>query len=566
MSASTLTHTSNTEARYGSGSSAAAKGCSCGGAGCAACQTQGYVRPRFFAGQLLTEEDLQALSDYVAVKNRLHSRHFMGDGVVCGLQVTCHPCGGGKIVVQPGHALDCCGNDIVLECPVELDVNALVRDLRRNLLGGYDCGDPCADGGKTPSKSADTGSSREKKTDEGPRHYCLYATYSEEAMDPVAPYATDEPCGTSACEYSRVREGLRFELRCRTEQRPPPDFIQRVIACIGDLTSAVRVSGKVNQASSSGGDDPESQSRAFAEAKEALLDRLDRSPQLTDCALRAEVAAIPVPSAEQIEKEPEQAGAAAQRLVRVYIRMLENCICDALLPACPPCDETGVLLACLEVRDCQVVDICNLERRFVLTAPNFRYWFPVYAFGDLLERFCCVGIKRGRTAEDIAKSSLVRPTTAADRTADAAAGAGISEPDTAPPASRADDFGILVDMAVSRLLTTLGLTDRDGAQLVQIAQDIGEMAGRGAFDDFLTVRLLRRSAPSGKDVRESLSRQMMESDALKKAVHEAASARIEASVKEATARLEAKHATETEKLEKSLRSVQSRLTKLEGKG
>jgi hypothetical protein len=71
-----------------------------------------FVRPRFFAGQLLTEDDLEALSGYVTAKSRLHNRHLFGAGVVCGLQVTCDPCGGGTVRVAPGYALDCCGNDI----------------------------------------------------------------------------------------------------------------------------------------------------------------------------------------------------------------------------------------------------------------------------------------------------------------------------------------------------------------------------------------------------------------------------------------------------------------------
>jgi hypothetical protein len=118
MSTSTLTRNSGSAAPCGcSGGhagTAVAHPCSCGGGCGGACQTHGSVRPRFFAGQLLTEDDLQALSDYVRDKNRLHNRHFKGDGVVCGLQVTCSPCGDGKVVVHPGHALDCCGNDLVL--------------------------------------------------------------------------------------------------------------------------------------------------------------------------------------------------------------------------------------------------------------------------------------------------------------------------------------------------------------------------------------------------------------------------------------------------------------------
>ena len=90
--------------------SASGCGCGCGGASCLTEASGGYVRPRFFAGQLLTEDDLQLITDYVAAKNRLHNRDFLGEGVVCGLEVLCHPCESGEVRVRPGHALDCCGN------------------------------------------------------------------------------------------------------------------------------------------------------------------------------------------------------------------------------------------------------------------------------------------------------------------------------------------------------------------------------------------------------------------------------------------------------------------------
>jgi hypothetical protein len=49
-----------------------------------------------------------------------------------------------------------------------------------------------------------------------------------------------------------------------------------------------------------------------------------------------------------------------------------------------------VLLACLTVKECQVTDICNLERTFVLTGPTLRYWIPeIKRLGDAIERFCC---------------------------------------------------------------------------------------------------------------------------------------------------------------------------------
>jgi hypothetical protein len=84
----------------GCSGSATSSPCSCGGCGCQSCQ--GFIRPLFFAGQLLTEDDLQSLTDYVAGKNRLHNRYLFGDGAVCGLQVTRDPCVCGKVIVNSG--------------------------------------------------------------------------------------------------------------------------------------------------------------------------------------------------------------------------------------------------------------------------------------------------------------------------------------------------------------------------------------------------------------------------------------------------------------------------------
>lgn len=91
--------------------------CGCGGKGCAVCEPRSFIRPRFFAGQLLTDEDLALLGDYVVAKNRLHNRALWGPGVVCGLDVNCDPCGDGHVIVQPGYAINCCGDDIVCRAP-----------------------------------------------------------------------------------------------------------------------------------------------------------------------------------------------------------------------------------------------------------------------------------------------------------------------------------------------------------------------------------------------------------------------------------------------------------------
>lgn len=55
-------------------------------------------------------------------------------------------------------------------------------------------------------------------------------------------------------------------------------------------------------------------------------------------------------------------------------RFLLDCRCAAINPPCPPCDDTGVLLACFEVDHCKVVKICNTARCYVLAPTTLRYW------------------------------------------------------------------------------------------------------------------------------------------------------------------------------------------------
>ena len=493
------------------GHASTSSGCG-GGCGTADCRDGAIVRPLFFAGQLLTEEDLQALSGYVSAKSRLHNRSFFGEGVACGFEVVCHPCGGGKVIVRPGHALDCCGNDIVLSAAQTLDVNALVRELRKKLQGGIDCGDPCAEPNQDNNQR---------------QRYCLYVHYCESQTDPVSAFVTDEPCGTAACEPTRVREGLRFELRCREKAKPSGGFLCQVSSCLGgpelltDLTALDRIVRQSEEAlalsqqdqaydptrmSESalkltrlvGAADQERTGPSFRKAvaqtavvtvhlnrfrpeppapgtdpqvpaeiklaedaldqvaekivpniqigaptdleksfarrvvenagealnnatqttkpvklwrngdpnvkklngqldqklcslRERLLDRLDASPDLALCALRNEARALPIPCPPQSPPLPfADRIDLARKLLAVWRRLWQDCACHALLPPCPPCDDLGVLLACLEVETCEVVEVCNLERRLVPTAVALRHWLPLDGLGRIAEELRCM--------------------------------------------------------------------------------------------------------------------------------------------------------------------------------
>src|ERR1044072_3945942 len=102
-------------------------GCpTCGGLEC-------LCRPRFFAGQLLTDETLNQLDHYIVEKNKLHNRYLHGWGVVCGFEVVCHPCN--AVTVRGGYALSPCGEDVIVCKDVTVDVCSLInqcKDKRRD--------------------------------------------------------------------------------------------------------------------------------------------------------------------------------------------------------------------------------------------------------------------------------------------------------------------------------------------------------------------------------------------------------------------------------------------------
>lgn len=74
-------------------------------------------RLNFFNGRLLSVADLRLEQNYHINKRRLHNRHLHGWGVVEGLDVNAK---GNKVIVAPGFAIDCAGNEIVLDSSVDI--------------------------------------------------------------------------------------------------------------------------------------------------------------------------------------------------------------------------------------------------------------------------------------------------------------------------------------------------------------------------------------------------------------------------------------------------------------
>ncbi len=469
---------------------------------CSPCDTTSFIRPRFFAGQLLTEDDMSALIDYVVAKQRFHNAKLFGAGVVCGLLVECGPCDSSKIKVQPGYALDCCGNDLVLTCEQTIDVAPMIRELaaRLSAAGNPDCTDPCAPPA-TPNVARKDDMIEVEANDTQHRHYCLYARYAERMEQPVAAYPVGDNCDAASCEPTRIAEGIVFELRCppklkhsivfdevaecekrakelrgnaddfrlveqwarasafvkpenkeedakliaagmraydeklakATEHRRTLEHLSflvyvaapylaykendvslpgidrdglesRIAMALKESTAAKletlpsrlsialghdvtrdlasRMHGsEVLAARSSGGEIESVWTQAYDDLEQVAssLEREVGCAELkmhTYCVLPAKVGGLkPVwkrgrSGREIIDIAGKQMGKAADAIDYYLL----DCKCAALNPPCPPCDDTGVLLACFEVDKCKVVRICNTVRQYVLAPTTLRYW------------------------------------------------------------------------------------------------------------------------------------------------------------------------------------------------
>ena len=78
-------------------------------------ESESLKRLRFFTGQVLTAESFELEQKYFREKLKRHNRALHGFGIVSGLKVIVEA---GQIIVEPGLALDCQGNELVIGKPV----------------------------------------------------------------------------------------------------------------------------------------------------------------------------------------------------------------------------------------------------------------------------------------------------------------------------------------------------------------------------------------------------------------------------------------------------------------
>ena len=390
-------------------------------------------RPRFFAGQLLTEEDLNRLQSYVINKGKLRNRYLHGWGVACGLEVMCDACEPGNVVVSSGYALSPCGDDIVVCGDASVNVCELIDACRPR--------EPVCD---TPYQNEPT------PCREGIEQWVLAVCYDETPTRGItALLGTGEGgcgCGGSCkgasksggscgcavaskpkaarpqCEPTQVCEGYRF--KAYKLPRPANRFgnqfpvngdraalmawlhanrsrlgplLERVLCCV---LSAMDLRAQIRENRLDGA----SPLAIYLEYAEALRD-FAREFSIHDCRALARLNEL-LESADRfvsaIGSRPPTAAELAELaermrvLDRVWMDLVAECFCSALLPSCPDnATDNCVPLAVvtLERRSCRILEICNWqERKLLITWPTVSYWLSWLPWEQLrrfVARLCC---------------------------------------------------------------------------------------------------------------------------------------------------------------------------------
>lgn len=405
----------------------------CGGLEC-------LCRPRFFAGQLLTEQDLNRLDHYIVEKHKLHNRHLWGWGVVCGLEALCDQCGD-QVRVTPGYALSPCGEDIVVCKPDLVDVCALIEHCRKSdeqdcrpyagqdgcegveedwvlairyierpsrgttpLIGasscscappaakscgcggGASCGCGCgsASGGAAAQPSQDMPKLRRGAAPTcEPTLTCESYRYEVFRMPEKDPAGKDKSAGSLTGSFAGIFEKLDGELA------------ERISCCLRDLEAAMPAAPSDLAAMTD--QDRQAWYRWACASKRALAQYFARIGG-GKCDIVEQLAgiAIPPPSLPlaQFKTELEQA---LVPMILVAFDAILHCICSNLLPPCAGPDDPRVPLAVVTVRrsGCDVIKVCNWTplRRHVTTFRALDYWFGWLPLRKLvrdgIEEICC---------------------------------------------------------------------------------------------------------------------------------------------------------------------------------
>jgi len=412
-------------------------------------------RPRYSSGMLLTEADLTAEQEYVIKKNRLHNLYLHGWGVVCGLEVLCHPTCDGWVTVKQGYAISPCGDDIVVCEDTDFDVLKAIEECERQQR-------------KHPADCTPRATSQVDCDPDG----CWYLTltYKEDATRALTtlrrePEACPPSCdcaprgcgcggrcgcgrasggygsgsggcgcgcgGTSktatarngngratmtralpppACEPTRWCESFRLELckapafeedRCGCDAVLGDTLLGRIQLCAQEIGRIVELAPSQNE------DNVQTLYQACCRFLTAAREYFEEHPT-TRCGALDVLATIHCPSPPQgvVSTTGPFVGSGADyrkavdairaQILGLLVQAFVDCLCLQLMPPCPedPGDER-IYLACVTIKDGTIDHICNFHgRKHVWTWPTVLYWLsiaPVIPLMSCLIEKLCCG-------------------------------------------------------------------------------------------------------------------------------------------------------------------------------
>lgn len=390
-------------------------------AACGECgQLECLCRPRFFAGQLLTEEDLNRLDQYIVKKQRLHNRHLHGWGVVCGLELRCDPCAN-NLIVTSGYGLSPCGDDIVVCHDDVVDICQLIQSCLERERKAQPCDPPhygnngCKDETEdwllmiryqeTPSRGITalrnaTAEARCRSCDCGSSGGCDCNGAQADTGQITQSRVKPQP---AQCEPTVVCEDYSYEV-CRVpagyEKDPLPSgamqhrfaecsqpFIDYFTGYIDDLVRYYEMTMDELYA-------------LCCSMKGTMLDLLAGHAS-HNCTLSERLHRLicpePDPDLYDIETYRNAITERLQVIRVVWFYGLLDCICSVLLPVCETSDDPRLVLGRVTVNksDCKVLRVCNwiVERKFATTFPNLQYWLSWLPYmrmlRQMLEQGCC---------------------------------------------------------------------------------------------------------------------------------------------------------------------------------
>jgi hypothetical protein len=405
-------------------------------------------RPRFFAGQLLTDDTLNRLERYIVEKNKLHNRYLHGWGVVCGLEVVCQPCSG--VTVRPGYALSPCGEDIIVCKDAQVDVCALIDACKEKQRRDWECepyspapnvdcremdeewvlairydetssrgimalkgsgastgGSGCGCGG-----SGSGGCGCRGGNGNGSAQKSDYATSSAAASAGKYSYRPAQETIAAQSEPTLTCEGYVFEVYKVVPEKRRDAFGREVLPWPGIYQGAIGERFRKCYESYLATLPPDPGPNATVAAlyqwgcslKESLQNDLFDYP-LYDCQLSQALANFVCPDPAPFQNNATAYRAVLDPLVQQNLSLIGGeyiryCLCSSLLPPCPEkvCDPR-VPLATVTIRkdnsgNCRILRVCNLgKRKFVTTFVNLGYWFSflplVKLLRKVLEFACC---------------------------------------------------------------------------------------------------------------------------------------------------------------------------------